>query len=712
MKSNTHNQIVNFLWSIADDVLRGTYTRSKYRDIILPMTVIRRLDALLEPTKQAVLNKKQQLDKAGIQEQAAILCQEAKQAFYNDSAFTLKDLKSRSKSQQLKDDFKTYLAGFSANVQDILDNFKFNEDQIKTLVKAGALSALIDKYVNPKINLSPNPVVDENGKELLAGLDNHSMGTIFEELIRRFSEDNNVGAGEHFTPRDVINLMADIIFLPIADKIESSTYLVYDGACGTGGMLTVADERLKKLAKEQGKQVSTHLYGQETQAETYAIAKSDLLIKGGGEDVDNIKYGSTLSSDAFTAQQFDFMLSNPPYGTSWKKDLENMTDGDKNFTDPRFIVQYDGEAEYKMVTAHDDGQLMFLVNKLAKMKTATKLGSRIAHVHNGSALFKGHAGGGESNIRRWIIENDWLEAIIALPESIFYNTPIATYIWLLTNKKTSKRQGKVQLIDATSWSQPLHKNMGKRNCKFTETHIKNICDLILDPKATEHSKIFANQDFGYSQVTVERPLRLAVNLDADNLNLFEQHCIDTKQQQLYVLITNVTENIGTLELEDYNKFLALVKQQAKELNFKFIKKSETIIRKMLTVTSATAAPVIKKSYQLGKVSPDALAGLFLTEVDGKQLIVEYEADSTLRDSEQIPLTEPGGVAEFVKREVLPYNQDAWVDHKKTKIGYEISFTKHFYKPKPMRTLTEIIADIRVLEQQTDGLLTDIIGEVQ
>jgi type I restriction enzyme M protein len=316
-----HSAIVNFIWGIADDVLRDVYVRGKYRDVILPMTVIRRLDCLLEQTQDAVLAMKQRLDKAKIGNQHAPLCQAAGQAFYNTSAFTLKRLLDSPK--QLKANFGAYLDGFSPNVQEILDKFKFR-NQLPTLVEADNLGHLIVKFLDPSINLSPKPVKDGNGNEKLPGLDNHAMGTIFEELIRRFNEDNNEEAGEHFTPRDVVKLIASLIFLPIADQIESGTYLVYDGACGTGGMLTVAEDTLHRLAKEHGKEVAIHLFGQEINAETYAISKADLLLKGEGEEAENFKHASTLSMDAFPSREFDFMLSNPPYGKSWKTDLERM----------------------------------------------------------------------------------------------------------------------------------------------------------------------------------------------------------------------------------------------------------------------------------------------------------------------------------------------------------------------------------------------------
>ena len=549
MNYSIHNTITNFIWNIADDVLRDVYSRGKYRDAILPMTVIRRLDALLEPTKDAVLAMKKHMDEAGIANQEAALCQASGQAFCNSSPFTLKDLKNRAKIQQLKADFEAYLDGFSSNVQEILDKFKFR-NQIPTLVDADILGALIEKFLNPDINLSPKPVLDAEGNVKLAGLDNHGMGTVFEELIRRFNEDNNEEAGEHWTPRDVVRLMADLIFLPIADRIESGTYLVYDGACGTGGMLTVAEERLQKLAETTGKDVAIHLYGQEIQPETYAIAKADLLLKGEGAEAENIKYGSTLSNDSFVSHQFDFMLSNPPYGKSWKTDLERMG-GKSDVKDPRFILDYAGDPEYKMITRSSDGQLMFLVNKLMKMKDKSKLGSRIAEVHNGSSLFTGDAGQGESNIRRWIIENDLLEVIIALPENMFYNTGIATYIWLLTNRKSVERKGKVQLIDATGWYQPLRKNMGKKNCELNESHIEDICRLVTDPRETEQSKIFPNEAFGYHKVIVERPLRLSLHLSEKHLRRFQRHCADARETGLYTVVESLSGTLGEGPHTDY-----------------------------------------------------------------------------------------------------------------------------------------------------------------
>jgi type I restriction enzyme M protein len=496
MDLTTHNKIVSFIWGIADDVLRDLFKRGKYPDVILPMCVLRRMDAVLEPTKKAVLETKKLLDGARITEQRAALCDAAGQAFYNTSRFTLRDLKSRGSQQQLLADFEDYLNGFSPNVQDILDNFKFR-NQLTTLSKADALGTLINKFLDPEIDLSPT------------SLDNHAMGTVFEELVRRFNEENNEEAGEHWTPRDAVRLMANLVFLPIEDQIKSGTYLLYDSACGTGGMLTVAEETLGTIAAKRKQEVRCLLYGQESQPETYAVCKADMLLKGEGESADHIVGGaewSTLSHDAFPAQEFDYMLSNPPYGKSWKKDLEVMG-GKDGIRDPRFKVMHNGE-ELSLITRSSDGQMLFLANMASKMNHKSALGSRIAEVHNGSSLFTGDAGQGESNIRRWIIENDWLEAIVALPLNLFYNTGIATYVWLLSNKKPAHRKGKIQLIDATQRFKPLRKNLGKKNCELAPDDIAHISRLFLEFKETPESKIFPNAAFGYGKVIVERPLRL------------------------------------------------------------------------------------------------------------------------------------------------------------------------------------------------------------
>ena len=603
-----HNQLVSFIWNIANDVLVNVYNKGDYRKVILPMIVLRRFDAVLEDTKKEVLAMKERLTAANIIQQDEALCAVAGQAFCNSSPFTLKDLKSRTNSQQLKLDFIAYLDGFSANVQDIITKFKFR-NEIDTLVEGGVLGLLIEKFVDNRINLSNRPVLFDDGSVRLPALDNHSIGTVFEELLRRFNEENNVTeAGEHFTPRDIVTLMAEIAFVPIMDKITDSSYLIYDGACGTGGILSVSEERLQQLAEARGKRINTHIFGQELQPETYATCKSDLLIKGDGEEANNISFGSTISEDGKAGMKFDFCISNPPFGTPWKRDLENWGLKDKkDITDGRFLITYDGNPAYSLVPNIGDPQMLFLANNISRMKDTTELGTRIVEVHNGSSLFTGNAGGGESNLRRYIIENDLLEAIIAVPEKMFYNTGIGTFIWIVTNRKESRRKGKIQLIDATGLKSPLRKNLGEKNCEFTPEINEQILRAYMDFEETPVCKIFDNSEFGYWEITVDRP----------------------KRDEQGVIVKN----------------------------------------------------------KRGKI----------------------EIDKTLRDKEQVPLTYEGGIEAFVRNEILPYTPDAIVDTDDYVIGYELSFTKYFYKPKRLRTLDEIRADIRAIEESTKGLLNQILN---
>lgn len=659
MRSETtaHHWIVNFIWRIADEVLRDVYVRGKYHDVILPMTVLRRLDSLLEPTKNAVLKTKTALDKADVIDQDEALRNAAGQAYYNTSPFTLRLLENHDSEQQLRMDFEAYLDGFSANVQDILEHFEFRT-QIRRLAKASVLGPLINKFLSPDINLSPAPVLHADGSIKLPGLDSHAMGTIFEELIHRFNEGNNKEAGEHWTPRDAVELMSHLIFLPIADQIESGTYSLYDGACGTGGMLAVGAETLTRLAQVRGKQVITHLYGQEINAEAFAIAKADQLLRGSRDAVEHIVGGpehSTLTNDAFPNHEFDFMLCNPPFGKNWKNDLERMG-GKTGVRDPRFVIQYGGEVKYSMVTRSTDGQLMFLANMLSKMNREGKLGSRLAAVHNGSALGIGDASQGESNIRRWILENDWLEAIIALPPNMFHNTAIPTYIWVLTNRKSERRKGKVQLIDATQWFTRLRKSLGQKSCELAEDDIRRICDTVLAFEETEQSKILPAAAFGYWKVTVERPLRIR----------------GAKTGRIYTPTEmKVLRNDG--------------------------------------VRDENAPAVIKKMYAKTRMEVNPLRGLFPGTIRGRACVVEYEPDIALRDVERVPLLRQGAIAGFMEDEVLPYAKDAWYDPRSVALGYEINFARHFYKPQRTRTLGEIRSELLKVTDETEQMLREIVN---
>jgi len=668
MDNQSYNAIVNFIWGIADDCLRDVYVRGKYRDVILPMTVIRRLDAMLEDTKQAVLDMKKTLEAAHIDNPWPALCHAAGQAFCNASPFRLRDLTSRAKKQTLKADFEAYLDGFSPNVQEILEKFKF-KNQIDTLIEADVLIQVIEKFISPDINLSPVPVYRDAEHTLIKhpGLDNHGMGTIFEELIRRFNEENNEEAGEHWTPRDVVELMADLVFMPIADQILDATYSCYDGACGTGGMLTVAQDRLLTLAARRGKNVSIHLFGQEINPETYAICKADMLLKGDGDQAEHICFGSTLSSDGNATRQFDFMLSNPPYGKSWKTDADKLG-GKKEILDTRFNAYLEGGELMPMIPRTSDGQLLFLLNNVAKMKKDTQLGSRIAEVHNGSSIFTGDAGSGESNARRYLIEHDLVEAIIALPENMFYNTGIGTFIWIVTNRKEDRRKGKIQLIDATGMKSPLRKNMGKKNCEFAPEIRREIVRIFLEMEESEVSMIFPNAVFGYWTITVERPLRLRV---------FPERTIPADAFKKADELTTVQKAILSVPagtpLDDWTAFA-----RATELKTAILKK----IRPFITEKDETAQPV------------------------------EGEADTDLRDTENVPFTYPGGIDAFMRDEVLPYAPDAWMDEKKTAIGYEISFTKYFYKPVELREMSEILADLAALEKEADSVMANIMEELR
>ena len=611
---------------------------------------------------------KDTMDKAGITNQWPALCNAAGQAFCNSSPFLLRDLTSRAKKQTLKADFEAYLDGFSPNVQEILDKFKFR-NQIDTMIDADILGAVIEKFVSPTINLSPKPVYTDDTMTTikLPALDNHGMGTIFEELIRKFNEENNEEAGEHWTPRDVVELMADLVFMPIADKIKDASYSCYDGACGTGGMLTVAQDRLLTLAKRRGKEVAIHLFGQEINPETYAICTADMLLKGDGEEAEHIMYGSTLSGDQHATRQFDFMLSNPPYGKSWKTDAEKMG-GKKDILDTRFNTYLKSGDTMTMLPRTSDGQLLFLLNNVSKMKTGTPLGSRIAEVHNGSSIFTGDAGSGESNARRYMIENDLVEAIIAVPENMFYNTGIGTFIWVLSNKKEKRRKGKIQLIDATAMKEPLRKNMGKKNCEFTEEIRKEIVRIFLDMEESDVSMIFNNDEFAYWNVTVERPLRLRIYPDRTiPADLFK------KADEYETVTSAIAKAAETAPLDDWTAF-----------------------------AKATGL----KAAALKKLRP------FITEKDPTTKPIDGEPDVDLRDTENIPFTYEGGIDAFIKNEVLTYAPDAWVNEKKTQIGYEISFTKYFYKPVELRKLSDILQNLKELETEADGLLAEVMEGVQ
>lgn len=688
MNQSTYNALKSFIWGIANDCLVDVYDVGDYRKVILPMLVIRRFDAVLDPKHDEVVAAKKKFEKDGVTVDIdPALCGIAGQAFVNKSDFTLRDLKSRTNQQQLRKDFIDYLDGFSKNVQEIINKFHFR-DQIPRLSEQDRLGLLIEKFVDPSINLSNKPVLNEDGSEKLEALDNHTMGTLFEEVIRMFNEQTNVtDAGRHFTPRDIIELMADIAFIPIQDKIQSTTYRIYDGACGTGGMLTVGESCIQNLAERRGKKVSINLFGQENFDETYAIACADMLLKGEGTQVNNIFFGSTISNDGFPKDEFDFMLSNPPFGTSWKAELKAWGDIKKDeITDPRFIIDYDGNPEYTLLPDIGDPQMLFLANNISKMKQKTSLGSRIIEVHNSSSLFNGNAGSGASNLRRYIIENDLLEAIVALPEKMFYNTDIGTFLWILTNKKDEKRKGTVQLIDATSMKSLLKKNIGEKNGEITPNIRRRIVDLYLsyrdaDPK---FSMVFPNEEFGYYAVDVQRPLRLKVDLKEEKLDML---LAEGKDDDLVKVVRRYLDeekdNVGN----SFNSFMDRIEAIAKDEGIKLTAKRKKLLRDYLTYISEDAEPVLDSKGSM-------------------------EPDKNLKDSEQIPMLYDGGIKGFLEKEIKPYIPDAWIDEKSASIGYELSFTKYFYKPVELRPVEDIIKDLKALEKESDGVLAGIMEDFE
>ena len=521
MDHSVHNKLISFIWNIADDCLRDVYVRGKYRDVILPMVVLRRLDTLLEPTKEAVLAEvkfqKEEMQATELDDEP--LKAASGYVFYNTSKWTLKSLFNTATNNQqiLLANFEEYLLGFSDNVKEIIECFNL-KSQIRHMASKHVLLDVVEKFVSPYINLTPEVVEDPDGNKMPA-LSNLGMGYVFEELIRKFNEENNEEAGEHFTPREVIELMTHLVFDPVKDQLPL-TMTVYDPACGSGGMLTESQNFIEEKYPNDSRDI--YLYGKEINDETYAICKSDMMIKGNNPE--NIKVGSTLSTDEFASSRFDFMLSNPPYGKSWASEQKHIKDG-SDVIDPRFKVclkDYWGNVEVVDATPRSsDGQLLFLMEMVNKMKdpSVSPLGSRIASVHNGSSLFTGDAGGGESNIRRFIIENDMLDTIVQLPNNLFYNTGITTYIWVLNNNKPASRKGKVQLIDASLLYRKLRKNLGNKNCEFAPEHITEITDTYLACADVERqldtnndpvgiaSKVFSNDDFGYFKVTIERPDR-------------------------------------------------------------------------------------------------------------------------------------------------------------------------------------------------------------
>ena len=696
MNQSQYDQLFAFIWNIANDVLVQAFNKGDYKKVILPMMVLRRLDILLEPTHDEVLKQKKQLEAMGLPEetQEQVLFNITQYPFCNSSRFTMKSLRGETNPIRLKQNFLEYLDGFSRDVQDIIDKFRLKQ-QVDNLSDSNRLGAIIEKFTDDSINLGINPVLDKDGNEKLPGVDNHTMGTLFEQLLRKFNEENSVTeAGEHFTPRDYVALMADIAVLPIADRLRSATYKVYDGACGTGGILSIAEERIRENARKRGKSVKIDLYGQELQPETFATCKADLMLstanvnmftyKHAGQVRDKFFCGSTISNDGHPGMKFDFCISNPPFGTPWKTDMEawGLKENEKEkIADRRFYRAEGYDKMIRFVPGIGDPQMLFLANNVSRMNEESELGTRIVEVHNGSSLFTGNAGGGESNLRQFIIEHDMLEAIIAMPERDFYNTPIGTYVWVLTNRKEERRRGKVQLIDATEIKTPLRKNLGEKNCETNEDDRKAIMKLLMDFEENEQSRIFPNEEFGYIEITVERPLRVKAQIT----NPCIAACIqDKKYKDFQDWLSRLLEETDGKEYTDFNDFIKDAKAASMKHGYKWKKANFEALLKYFTEPCPEAAIVLDDK---GNPIPD----------------------KALSDTEQVPLLYEGGVDAYMQNEVLPFAPDAYINEDKTVIGYELSFTKYFYKPIQLRSLESITADILEVENKTDGMLAQILG---
>jgi type I restriction enzyme M protein len=672
--AQTHSQLASFIWSICN-LLRGPYKRNEYRKVILPLTVLRRFDCLLGPTKAAVLEEYPSIKKKPDTVVRSLLQKITKRPFYNLSKLDFKKL--LDDPNQLAPNLNSYINKFSANVRDIVDRFGFDE-HIARMAEKNLLYEVIKAFA--KIDLSSSHI------------DNVQMGYVFEELIRIGAEQANEEAGEHFTPREVIKLMVNLLLSPEKDLTHSHVVkTIYDPACGTGGMLSVSENYIHELNSD----AKPMLYGQDWNDDAWAVCKSDMLIKG--EDADNIILGDTFSKDGFPDDKFDYMLANPPFGVEWKQQQ-------------RFIEQERDSLGFQGrfgagTPRVNDGSLLFLQHMLSKMRDPKKGGSRIAIVFNGSPLFTGDAGSGESEIRRWIIENDWLEAIVALPDQLFYNTGISTYLWILTNRKAKPRRGKIQLIDARNFWIQMKKSLGNKRHKigdggagerddigeitriygnFTdgETRKLNVDGAV---KELVVSKIFVNADFGFHKITVERPLRLAFEITDEKLDALEHG-------------TTAIAKIDKLPAETREHVVQQLRAAKRPGVMRNRDKFDDWLKKALPnddVVNNSLRALLRDALS----QRDETAGI-CTDSRGK-----HEPDAELRDTENVPLNE--NIDDYFKREVLPHIPDAWIDKSKTKVGYEIPLNRHFYRYEPPRLLEEIESDIKTLESQILSLLKEV-----
>ncbi len=673
-KFNGFSEITSFIWSVAD-LLRGDYKQADYGKVVLPFTVLRRLDCVLADTRAAVWKKAEAVKGSGIKEPEEILNRASKVGFHNVSKFDFEKLKGDP--NHLAHNLTAYIKGFSANARDVIERFKFAE-QIAKLDESNLLFQVLSKFA--EVDLHPSTVP------------NHVMGSIFEELIRRFSEQSNETAGEHFTPRDVIRLMVDLLFIE-DDEILRKPGIVrtlYDPACGTGGMLSVAEEYLRELNPA----AQLVVFGQELNDESFAICKSDMMIKG--QNPANIARGNSFSEDGHVGKKFDYMLSNPPFGVEWKK-------VQKEIEDEHETQGYAGRFGPGLPRIND-GSLLFLLHMISKMKPVDPKtgegGSRIAIVFNGSPLFTGDAGSGESEIRKWILENDWLEAIVALPDQLFYNTGISTYIWVVTNRKPKGRKGKVQLINGAEMFLKMRKSLGNKRNELGADHVATLAKTYGSFSTSETAKIFDNDDFGFRRITVERPLRLNFQVSLER-------------------IERLREETGFQNLTRSKKKGAAAKREIEEGR----EAQEAILKAVTGLNPATvwkSRPEFEKALhgalrKTGVAAPAPILKAILSALSERDETAEVcmdakgrpESDADLRDNENVPLKED--IHTYLKREVLPHVPDAWIDEEKTKVGYEIPFTRHFWRHKPLRPLAEIEAEIRTLEAEIQGMLGEVLG---
>lgn len=665
------------IWAIADK-LTGVYKPHEYGEVILPLTVIRRFDCILADTKDAVLEKFETVKNLPMRD--VLLRNASGKAFYNTSKFTFERL--LDDPDNIEANFRDYLNGFSENVQDILEKFKF-DGQITTMANKGILYIVIKEFTTTKANLHPDVI------------SNLEMGYIFEEIIRRFSESHNEDAGQHYTPREVIQLMVNILFYDDNDILSGNNVIktIYDPACGTGGMLSVAEEYLHKL------NASTELmaFGQELNDQTFAICKADMLIKGNNADF--IKDGNTLSDDQFEGQTFDYVLSNPPFGREWKNEKAAVEAESKRGFAGRF-----GPG----LPAASDGQMLFLLTAISKMKEPKDGGSRIAIIHNGSPLFTGDAGSGPSEIRKYILENDLLEAIIALPNDIFYNTGIATYIWVLSNKKAgTRREGKVQLINANGLYEKRRKALGNKRNDIPESAIAEITRLYGDFVESKISKIFDTTDFGYTKITVEQPFRLHFSVTYKRMKkLFEEK--DSLIPKFDALCQEMFPGKHLHPAIKEPKFIMRVLEICCGLEKEKRYKNIDDFQKDFTTTWR------EKTGATGDIDPaiiDIISLLFATHDKDADILRTTKgapiANPDLRDTENVPLKED--IQTYFDREVLPFAPDAWIDEKKSKVGYEIPFTRYFYKYEAPKPSAEIMQEILAIEAELDGALAEVFG---